>query len=360
MKNLLVYIIVLVSIQATSQTSPVQAEVDTMNIRIGEQFQYKISIDETKNVIIPKIQLKRLEVVDSLKPDTLKNKLIQKYILTGFDSGSYYIPKQQIYIKNQAYFTDSLLINVATVPVDTTKVKMFKIKDIKREPFQFADYKHILFWLLGILLVAVTVLYFALKRTNDNQIRTNEQLLTPYQEAIRTLKLLDNQLLWQNNKIKQYYSELTDIIRNFIERELHIPASETTTNGLIETFSGFSESNSIIADKAIIHKLHRLLQRADLVKFAKSKPLAHEIEADRNIAKHIIDNLKLSITETESSEADTDSILIVEKPMVKKPTLLIRIITILLLLTTVSLIARYVSKIQPLINSFKTPITNVQ
>jgi len=57
--------------------------------------------------------------------------LIQKYIITGFDSGAYYIPQQQIYVKNQAYLTDSLLVNVATVAIDTTKIKKFPIKTIK-------------------------------------------------------------------------------------------------------------------------------------------------------------------------------------------------------------------------------------
>ena len=69
-----------------SQNEMVKVTIDTTNIRIGEQFNLKIWIGETKNVILPKLQLKGLEVVDSTKIDTLKNSLIRKYILTGFDS----------------------------------------------------------------------------------------------------------------------------------------------------------------------------------------------------------------------------------------------------------------------------------
>ena len=81
----------------------VKAEIDTTSIRIGEQFQLKISVDETQNVIIPKIQLKGLEIIDSTRIDTIKNSLIRRYILTGFDSGAFYIPQQQIFVKNQQH-----------------------------------------------------------------------------------------------------------------------------------------------------------------------------------------------------------------------------------------------------------------
>ncbi|WP_198517087.1 hypothetical protein [Tenacibaculum sp. SZ-18] len=358
MKKILLYIALFCSSWMVAQTSPVEAIVDTTNIRIGEQFEYKISVEGTENVIIPKLELKGLEVVDSLRLDTLKNKLIQKYILTGFDSGAFYIPKQQIFIRNQAHFTDSLLINVATVKVDTTQIKMFEIKGIKGEPYQFDDYKNTLYWILGILFVVTTVLYFALKRSDNEEIKTREQLLNPYQEAVRNLKLLEEKLLWQNNKVKQYYSELTDIVRNFIERELNVPALETTTRGLIETLSDFTETKSILTDKETITSLNKLLQQADLVKFAKSKPLAHEIEADRNIAKHIVDNIKPNIEIEESSEVDL--VIIVEKPIIKNPSALVKIIALLLAIGISISIAYSISKVTPKLNSLKTPITNVE
>ncbi len=359
MKKLLFYIVFFYSFIATSQSTSVKVEVDTTNIRIGEQFQYKISINETKNVIIPKLQLKGVEIVDSLKLDTIKNQLIQKYILTSFDSGAHYIPQQQIFIQNQVHLTDSLLINVATIAVDTTKIKKFPIKGIKGEPYQFADYKHILFWVLGILILVSTVLYFALQRTRDDEVTTSTQLLTPYQEAIRSFKILDDKLLWQNNKIKQHYSELTNIVRNYIERELHIPALETTTDGLISTLVDFKDSESIVTEKETIQSLEKLLKQADLVKFAKSKPLAYQIEGDRNIAKNIIDDLKPNITE-EVTESSTETLIIVEKPVIKKTSLLVKIITILTLLLAVSALSYFIVQAIPLLKTSNTSVTNVK
>ncbi len=65
-------------------------------------------------MIIPKLEkLTGLEIIEDKKIDTLKNQLIKKYILTSFDSGAYYIPQQQIFIRQRLHLTDSLLIKVA-------------------------------------------------------------------------------------------------------------------------------------------------------------------------------------------------------------------------------------------------------
>lgn len=306
MKKHLLYIGLFLSTFAVAQEPLVKAEVDTTNIRIGEQFEYKISVNETQNVIIPKLEkLTGLEVVDTLKIDTINNKLIQKYILTGFDSGAFYIPRQQIFIRNQAYLTDSLLINIATVPIDTTKIKKFPIKGIKGEPYQFDDFKHYVWWgLAALIVIAFIVYYFIFKKKKEVIEETIIPALPPYEEALEKLKTLDSKLLWQNNKVKQYYSELTDIVRGYIERELNIPALENTTDELISTLTDFKEIDSIEVDKEIIQKLKKLLQEADLVKFAKSKPLAHEIEQDRKDAESVINNIKTKPIEEVEDEVE--------------------------------------------------------
>ena len=288
------YIFLLVCSVGFSQSNKIHVEVDTTNIRIGEQFQYKISVDETENVIIPKLNnLKGLEVVDTLKIDTIKNKLVQKYVLTGFDSGAFYIPQQQIFIKNQAYLTDSLLINVATIAIDTTKIKKFPIKGIKGEPYQLDDFKGYIYWAIALLvLIGLLVYYFVYKKKKEEKETIIVPSLPPYEEAIQRLQELDNKLLWQNNHIKKYYSELTGIVRAYIERELKIPALESTTDELIDTLKDFDNIKSIETTKETIQKLKELLQESDLVKFAKSKPLSDEIEQDRKDAKNVIDNLK--------------------------------------------------------------------
>ena len=271
----------------------VEATIDTTNIRIGEQFLLKISIAEIQNVILPKIQLKGLEVIDSTRIDTIKNSLIRRYILTGFDSGAFYIPQQQIFVKNQAFLTDSLLVNVATIAIDTTKVKKFPIKTIKKEPYTFDDFKIYIYLILAILaIIGFWIYWFVVRKRKETEDAPTYRTLPPYEEAILRLTELDEKLLWQNNKVKEYYSELTEIVRGYIERELKVPALEKTTDEVLEMIKDFKSADSIETSKETIDRLKDLLREADLVKFAKSKPLAIEIEDDRRDAEFIIGNLK--------------------------------------------------------------------
>jgi hypothetical protein len=118
MKKQIVYILFLIGFVGFSQENPVSIQIDTMLIRIGEQIQFKIVVDETKNVVFPKLQLDSLgkvEVVEVKPTDTLKNRLEKQYLLTSFDSGVYVIPQQQVLINNKRFLTDSLMLNVATV-----------------------------------------------------------------------------------------------------------------------------------------------------------------------------------------------------------------------------------------------------
>ena len=271
----------------------VEATIDTTNIRIGEQFLLKISVAEIQNVILPKIQLKGLEVIDSTRIDTIKNSLIRRYILTGFDSGAFYIPQQQIFVKNQAFLTDSLLVNVATIAIDTTKVKKFPIKTIKKEPYTFDDFKVYIYLILAILaIICFWIYWFIVRKRKETEDAPTYRTLPPYEEAILRLTELDEKLLWQNNKVKEYYSELTEIVRGYIERELKVPALEKTTDEVLEMIKDFKSADSIETSKETIDRLKDLLREADLVKFAKSKPLALEIEDDRKDAEYIIGNLK--------------------------------------------------------------------
>ncbi|WP_392346408.1 hypothetical protein [uncultured Polaribacter sp.] len=293
MKKQIFYILLFISTISFAQKPMVKAEIDTTNIRIGEQFQLKISVAKTQNVIIPKIQLKGLEIIDSTRIDTIKNSLIRRYILTGFDSGAFYIPQQQIFVKNQAFLTDSLLVNVATIAIDTTKVKKFPIKSIKKEPYTFDDFKIYIYLILAILaIIGFWIYWFVVRKRKETEDAPTYRTLPPFEEAILRLTELDEKLLWQNNKIKEYYSELTEIVRGYIERELKVPALENTTDEVLAMIKYFKNADSIETSKETIKKLKDLLQEADLVKFAKSKPLAIEIEDDRRDAEFIIGHLK--------------------------------------------------------------------
>ena len=304
-KYCIVCALVLVGSLAYSQQLPVvSAKADTTKIRIGEQINYQITIENAdKGVEFLELELdslSRIEIVESQPIDTLKEKLIRKYVLTSFDSGQYVIPPQRIRIWSQEYLTDSILIDVATVAVDTTKQAMFPIKAIQREPYTLQDFKKYLWWLIGALLLIALILYLVKRKKKTPE--EIEAAIPPYQYALMRLKELDAKQLWQKNKIKQYYVELTGIVRNYIEKELSIPALESTTDELIETLSDFNESSALQIEPNTIVQLNELLKDADLVKFAKYKPLVNEIELHRQDARSVIDKLRPKPNTVEENE----------------------------------------------------------
>lgn len=285
----------------------VSSNIDTTSIRIGEQFNYEIIVDQTTDVRFPKLELdslNRIGVVTSHEIDSLKNQLIKKYTLTSFDSGRYVLPGQEIFIKDKRFLTEDVIIDVATVPVDTIKQPMYHIKDIESEPYLFSDYLNYFWGLIALLVIIGLILYFVLR---DKP--TEEELLLripPFDAAKKRLKELDGKELISQNKIKLYYVELTDIVRTFIERELNIPALESTTDELLETITDFNSSSKLNIPKDTLIKLQKLLQEADLVKFAKSKPLQNEISLHRMDAEGIIDTLHPIQLETKEEEDDRE------------------------------------------------------
>lgn len=276
----------------TLSYAQVSSTLDTTKIRIGEQFNYEIAVDATEGVRFPKFEsdsLNRIGVVTSHKIDSLKNQLIKKYTLTSFDSGQYVIPQQEIFIKDKSFLTNAVTIDVSTVAVDTIKQPMHHIKTIKNEPYLFSDYLNYFWGLIVLLLIIGIILYFVLRDKPSEEERFSK--IPPFEMAKIRLKELDEKKLITQNKIKMYYVELTDIIRTFIEREMNIPALESTTDELIETITDFNSSSHLNIPPETLKKLHELLREADLVKFAKSKPLQNEISLHRNDAEGIIDDL---------------------------------------------------------------------
>lgn len=312
MKKLVVYIVLLIGVVGFAQELPkVSAKADTTKIKIGEQINFEIIVDDAnKGVVFPEIELdsfRKIEVVESLPIDTLKNRFIKKYKLTSFDSGQHVLPPQKVLIWSQEYLTDSLKIDVNTVAVDTLKQPLFEIKAIQKEPYTFEDFKKYIWWAVIALLVLFAIIgliLYLIFRKKKKKVAV-ELAIPPYELALKRLGELDEKQLWQKNKIKQYYVELTDIVRTYIERELKVPALESTTDELLESLQDFNmSSSSLNIPKETVEKLNTLLKEADLVKFAKFKPLVNEIELHRQDAQTVIEELKPKSTQEEDEAVE--------------------------------------------------------
>ena len=266
--------------------------VDTTNIRIGEEIKYTVEVvaDSTDLVLFPEGQsFLPLEMIESYKVDTTfeqaKYRLIKKYGLTQFDSGSYTIPPQKIVINERVFSTDTIKIEVADVPVDTTKQKMYEIKpfiEVGSSPFNFLK---LLYWLVPLLLI-VGVGWYLFRRKKQREAR--EEQLPPYEEALASLQKLDASNLLKSRRSKDYYSQLTEIVKRYLDREIDDTAPESTTDELIERLQLHKDAGHFEFDSETIAKLNSILKRADLVKFAKMEIDQLQASTDRNAVEEII------------------------------------------------------------------------
>ncbi len=310
MKKYITLLVLLLSVAVFAQQKRVVTSIDTTKNKIGAEFKLtlKTDVDTLSKVVFPQLKnIGALEVIRSYPIDTVKNndryELIKKYGLTHFDSGKYSVPSIKILINNKPYYSDSLQVEVANVEVDTLKQKMYDIKDIVPVKSTIGDWwKYLLF--IALIAGIGALVYWYIKKQQKKVIE-KEVYKTPIERATNLLNDLEKKELWQKGEIKSYYSELTDIARNYIEEAIEIPAMESTTSELILGLRAASVKKKMAISQETIENLERVLKQADLVKFAKSKPLEYEITEDRNKIQKAILTLDNAIPVEVEMEEDT-------------------------------------------------------
>jgi hypothetical protein len=287
----------------------VSATIDSTSIKIGEQITYRIQVetDTTNLVVFPEGQsFMPLEMIESYKTDTVKQNdkynLIKRYGLTQFDSGVYTIPPQKIVIGNKTLLTDSLRVEVRNILVDSTKQGLYDIKpiiEVEKSPSQW--WKYILYTLLVLGIVA-GLIYWVLWRKKPLSEEEQIALLPPYDRAKLALKKLEESDYLKQDALKEYYSELTQIVRKYLDEKVYDHSMESTTDQLISRLRLLKEGNQIDLSKDTIKNIESILKRADLVKFAKSKPDIGLAELDRNTIDLEIDHVKEVLPEPSEEE----------------------------------------------------------
>lgn len=300
--------LVLSSFQTRAQE--VSAMIDRDTIKIGEQIKYTITaqVEPDDILVFPEGQtFTPLEMVEAFKIDTTqlqpKKVLSKTYALTQFDSGSYVIGQQTLKLNDDFLQTDTIRVRVNDVAVDTTKQKLFPIKtyiDIKK-PFEISSW----FWwvLLGILII-VGIGYLILKLKNKKD--EKKRRIPPYQKALQSLQELDNSKLIEDRNLKEYYSKLTEISRRYLEEKVEIRALEYTSNELVEELEHRRENQNLEISGDLINDFKKVLQRADLAKFAKSTPDVITARSDRKNIESFTNSMQTAIPEPTEEERKRD------------------------------------------------------
>ena len=290
MKQRILFVVLFVLLSGSiqllkAQQVTVKASIDSTHILIGDQLKLILEIEKPKNMdvlfpVVPDTFSSHIEVVKRLPVDTLKlddknrEKLSQSILISSFDSGSHVIPPFFFKLKNKKLIdsvaTKALMFKVLTMKIDTTKGPV----DIKRPYSAPVTLKEVIPYILGIILIAAILFfifyYIRWKKKNVPLFSKPEKPAEPaHIIALRELDRIKVQKLWQQEKIKQYYSEVADTLRTYIGNRFDIPAMEQTS---AETIGIFKQNKELI-DGASLDQVQHILSLADLVKFAKYKPL---------------------------------------------------------------------------------------
>jgi preprotein translocase subunit SecG len=300
--TLLIYVLFFLIFAGKSQILTVRTQLDTQKILIGDpvELTYSLTCKEGVSVSYPPIDTSLpdgIELLEKQKPDTIVDDesddviVHLRYIITSYDSGVYKVPAQDFVFQynNNAdtikSATESLF--VTTLPVDMQK----GIADIKppyEVPFSFREALPYILYILGGAFIIFLIIYVIIRRKKNQPVfKSHKPEDPPHVVAIRRLEKLRAERLWQHNKLKQYYIDLTDIIREYIEKSTGVRALEMTT---FQTTSALRANE--VYNEELLEELNELLNSSDMVKFAKGHPAPEENEKYMEFAFEFIEKTK--------------------------------------------------------------------
>lgn len=278
-KFLVLIFIFLLSSYSYAQQITARAYTDSVNYQVGDYINYTIFVSYDKDITVlnPVIKdsLKQVEIINIENPVTEEKDGKQTtkfvFVVSYYDSSEVTIPQMNINFtikgdKNpHNIVTNAVKINVHTLAVDRGK----ESKDIK-EPILIPYNWTLVLIIILVLLILAIVLYYVwrhYKKKNQNVEEKVEAVILPhYAIALNSLKELEEKKLWQNGLIKEYHSEITEIIRLYFEKRFNLPALELTTT------EAMYQLKNIGAAQKIVSITESFLNNADMVKFAKFQP----------------------------------------------------------------------------------------
>lgn len=208
----------------------------------------------------------------------------QHSLLTCFEPGDHWLRLGD----------DSLMLTVRdVVDVDTTSEQIRDIADIESVPLTFWDVARWVVLALVLLLIAALVWYIIRRlRRREPLIQLPQTPPLPSHEvALNALEALRRKQLWQQGAIKEYHTELTDIVRQYLEARCSITSTEMTSDQTLEAFAAWKQRTGDTDSQQSEQLLESLLRTADMVKFAKSEPLPYEHDRSMTQAVELVQTL---------------------------------------------------------------------
>ncbi len=287
-----IFFLLLTAFCLRAQEVRVSAVLDSSKIRIGEQVKLDIYVQYNGNqkdlkidwpkiadTITGKIDVISVTGIDTTIPDKNNPSIIQQHqqlLISAYDSGYFAVPGFKFVLDNdtnKTMYTETLMLEVHTVPTDTSAQKIKDIKTVLNEPFNWKWYLAHIYWGIGAILFIVAVILITIYFTRRNRqkfVEPPKPKIPAHITALATLEKIKLEQIWKEGMVKEYYSSISDAVRLYIEERYNVFALESTTDEIMTAF------RSQVVDTESKNKLKQLLELSDLVKFAKMTPIEVE------------------------------------------------------------------------------------
>lgn len=249
------------------------------------------------------IELRTSYKVDTVDIGSGRIQINYQIPLQAFDSGTYRLPEFVYVSESDSARSNALTLNIVPVNVTADDPIAGFAKAADPEGSQFfdfapdwlADY----WWLILIVLLLAAAAIWAVRRyKKEGTVLPKKPEPTPYEVAISGLRKLKEKKLWEQGMEKEYFTDLTDILRTYLDKRFGINAMEMTTREIMDNLY-----NSDVKDKR--DYMRQILNVADFVKFAKVRPLpADNIAAYENAVKFVEETKPVPVEKPEESETD--------------------------------------------------------
>lgn len=303
MKLLLTYLLLVVSFYGNSQK--LDASISSEEITVGESttitYSVKSKLSDTL-LFIPKVESiparkingqelstegASFEILKSFTDTTINNQHQNwsgKYTITVWDSGQYIIQGPKIHINDSTFTFNKIYVN-ATLIADVDSVDIFDIREnfteIPPRPFSFKRFLKSNWWWLSIIVILTIIFFFIRKNKNDIPV-IEDKIVSLKQRTIFAIEALEDSKLWEKEKLKEHFVELSYILRAYLTARYSVSLLERTTKQtkLLLTEKGLNDDT--------IDVIIRILSQSDMVKFAKSKPDTVAILRISTLAKQVV------------------------------------------------------------------------
>lgn len=301
MKQLFAVITLFCASLALGQERAVVIALDTEQIMIGGQTQLRIEVmshaaDTVGFPLVADTIVNEIEVLKKSKLDTqfVGDQLDQKVLtqiltVTSFDSGYHPIPPRIATINGKEVLSNPLLLGVQTLEIDTAE-GIYDIKANAEAPFSlkewFQENWHWFAYGLAAALLITAFFWWYFKRKKEEKPEPVVPPRAAHLEAFERLQKLKEAQQW-HDEVKLYYSELTEILRQYIERRFLVPAMEQTSDEILISLKRKSDLTS-----EMLENLKQMLVLSDLVKFAKERPSSKESEMNLELAFRFVEETR--------------------------------------------------------------------